>query len=301
MTSLSDLALYGLVGNTPLFPIRTSGATVYVKLEGNNPGGSVKDRAVLGMLIRAEREGRISEGVTVVEPTSGNTGISLAMFGAALGIRVVLTMPESMSEERRKLLRAYGASLELTPAAEGMEGAVRRAREILQSVDRSITLDQFSNPGNPWAHSVLTAPEILGALGTRPIGAFVAGVGTGGTLTGVARVLKATHPDALAVAVEPQESPLLSQGWAGRHGIQGIGANFVPENLDRTLVDKVMTITTEEAKDTARWLSGKHGLSCGISTGANVLAAMRMAQNTPEHLAVVTIQCDRQDKYLSVL
>ncbi|EHM10904.1 cysteine synthase A [Thermanaerovibrio velox DSM 12556] len=301
MTRLQDTALAGLVGRTPLFPIRTRGATVYVKLEGNNPGGSVKDRAVLGMLMRAEALGLLREGAVVVEPTSGNTGIALAMFGAAMGIKVILTMPDTMSEERRKVLKAYGASLELTPGSEGMQGAVRRAEEILKGEPRAFTLDQFSNPGNPWAHSVSTGPEIIEALGYRPIGAFVAGVGTGGTISGVGRILKASCPTAQVIAVEPEESPLISKGTAGRHGIQGIGANFIPANLDMSLVDRVETVNTEEAKETARWLSASHGLFCGISTGANVLAAIRTAEQMPQDQAVATIQCDRQDKYLSVL
>ncbi|ACZ19948.1 cysteine synthase [Thermanaerovibrio acidaminovorans DSM 6589] len=301
MSRMMDLALTHLVGRTPWYPIRTSGAPVYVKLEGNNPGGSVKDRAVLGMLTLAEAKGLIREGATVVEPTSGNTGIALAMFGAALGLRVVLTMPETMSEERRKVLMAYGAHLELTPGSEGMAGAVRRCGEILSETPGAFTLDQFSNPGNPWAHSVTTGPEILSQAGMGDIGAFVAGVGTGGTISGVGRVLKAARGNVRVVAVEPQESPLLSKGSAGKHGIQGIGANFVPENLDMSVVDQVVTVSTQEAKDVARWLARRHGLFSGISTGANVAAAMRIAQELPPDSRVVTIQCDRQDKYLSVL
>ncbi|MCX7828915.1 MAG: cysteine synthase A [Thermanaerothrix sp.] len=301
MIKVSDLPLAGLVGNTPMLPIKTRGATVYVKLEGNNPGGSVKDRAVWGMLLRAERQGLLREDSVIVEPTSGNTGIALAMFGAALGLKVVLTMPESMSEERRKVLKAYGASLELTSASEGMQGAVNRSLEILKAEARAFTLDQFSNPGNPWAHSVSTGPEIVLALRPVPIGAFVAGVGTGGTISGAARAIKAAWPSAQVVAVEPEESPLISKGTAGKHGIQGIGANFIPKNLDLSLVDRVVTVNTEEAKEAARWLSASHGLFSGISTGANVIAAIRLAEEMPNTQAVVTIQCDRQDKYLSVL
>ena len=302
MRRVADLEILRHVGNTPLYRLEdTGGAPVWIKLEGNNPGGSVKDRAAWGMLLRAEREGLLVPGAAVVEPTSGNTGIGLALLGSALGLRVVLAMPESMSLERRGLLRAYGAELVLTPAGEGMQGAVEAVGELLAQIPGSFTVDQFSNPGNPWAHRVTTAPEIAAGLRGASPAAFVAGVGTGGTFTGVTGVLKALFPDLLGVAVEPASSPLLSQGRAGSHGIQGIGANFVPANLDRSLADRVVTVEDEAARDASRWLARTHGIFSGLSTGANLRAALDLAATLPPDRPVVTIQCDRGDRYLSVL
>lgn len=300
---LDELPVVALIGRTPLFRLDgTGGAAVLIKLEGNNPGGSIKDRAAWGMLRRAEVDGLLSEETVIVEPTSGNTGIALAMLGGALGLRVVLTMPDSMSAERRKALAAFGAELVLTPAAEGMNGAVDEARRIVESTPGAFMPDQFSNPGNPWAHRVATAPEIVRGLppGLVPA-AFVAGVGTGGTITGVGSALKMLYPTTRIVAVEPAESPLLSGGEAGRHVIQGIGANFIPPVLDRALLDEVVTVTGDDAIETARWLMRSQGLSSGISTGANVAAALRIARTLLTDDTVVTLQVDRADRYMSVL
>ncbi|MBL3539741.1 cysteine synthase A [Aminivibrio sp.] len=299
---VDEIAIATLIGNTPFFRLEdTGGARILIKLEGNNPGGSVKDRTAWGMLHKAEADGLLNENSVIVEPTSGNTGIALAMLGGALGLRVVLTMPESMSVERRKLLSAYGAELVLTPASEGMKGAVDEAHRIVESTVGAFLPDQFSNPGNPWAHQVTTAAEILRGLplGLTPA-AFVAGVGTGGTITGVGRTFKQLHPSTKIVAVEPAESPLLSKGEAGKHKIQGIGANFVPEILDRSVLDEVVTVSGDEAVETARRLSKKHGLSSGISTGANIAAALKIARTLPADDVVVTLQVDRGDRYLSI-
>ena len=302
MRRVADLEILRHVGRTPFDRIEgTGGAPVWVKLEGNNPGGSVKDRAAWGMLLRAEERGLLVPGATLVEPTSGNTGIGLALLGSALGLRVVLAMPESMSAERRGLLRAFGAELVLTPGGEGMQGAVRAAEELLHRIPGSFTADQFANPGNPWAHRVTTAPEMVADLRGLAPAAFVAGVGTGGTFSGVTGVLKTLFPDLLGVAVEPASSPLLSQGRSGSHRIQGIGANFVPANLDRSLVDRIVPVEDEAALDTARWLARAHGLFSGISTGANLRAALDLAATLPPDRPVLTIQCDRGDRYLSVL
>lgn len=299
---VDKVAISGLIGGTPFFTLEnTGGARVLLKLEGNNPGGSVKDRAAWGMLHFAEAEGILTEKTVIVEPTSGNTGIALAMLGSALGLRVILTMPDSMSIERRNALAAFGAELMLTPASEGMQGAVDEAYRIVASTPSAFLPDQFSNPGNPWAHQATTGPEILHELplGCAPA-AFVAGVGTGGTVTGVGRSLKGVHPGMRVIAVEPAESPLLSEGRAGKHKIQGIGANFIPSVLDRSLLDDVLTVTGEEAIDTAKWLAKKYGLSTGISTGANAAAALRIAKSLPPDEIVVTLQVDRADRYLSV-
>lgn len=300
---LDELPVVALIGRTPLFRLDgTGGATVLIKLEGNNPGGSIKDRAAWGMLRRAEVDGLLGDETVIVEPTSGNTGIALAMLGGALGLRVVLTMPDSMSAERRKALAAFGAELVLTPAAEGMNGAVDEARRIVESTPGAFMPDQFSNPGNPWAHRVATAPEIIRGLPTGLVpAAFVAGVGTGGTITGVGSALKMLYPTTRIVAVEPAESPLLSGGEAGRHVIQGIGANFIPPVLDRALLDEVVTVAGDDAIETTRWLMRSQGLSSGISTGANVAAALRIARTLSADDTVVTLQVDRADRYMSVL
>lgn len=297
---VDGIAALSLVGSTPFARLEGSGGSeVWLKLEGNNPGGSIKDRAAWGMLRNAELEGRLGEGTVIVEPTSGNTGIGLAWLGKALGLKVMLTMPESMSQERRAVLSAYGAELVLTPAASGMAGAVSRAGELVKEIPGSYMPNQFDNPGNPWAHEVTSGPEILVALKGRAPYAFVAGVGTGGTLSGTGRCLKRVFPGIRIVAVEPAKSPVLSGGKAGPHGIQGIGANFVPRNLDRALVDEVRGVSDEEAFEATRWLAREHGLFCGISTGANVAAAFEAARGMGEPGIVVTVSPDRGDKYLS--
>lgn len=297
---VDGIAALSLVGSTPFARLEGPGASeIWLKLEGNNPGGSVKDRAAWGMLRKAEMEGRLKEGAVIVEPTSGNTGIGLAWLGKALGLKVMLTMPESMSRERRAVLSAYGADLVLTPASSGMAGAVSKAEELVREIPGAFMPNQFENPGNPWAHEMTTGPEILLALKGRAPYAFAAGVGTGGTLSGAGRSLKRAFPAVRVVAVEPAKSPVLSGGKAASHGIQGIGANFVPKNLDRALVDEVRTVSDEEAFDTARWLAREHGLFCGISTGANVAAAFEAARGMKEPGVVVTVSPDRGDKYIS--
>ncbi len=297
---VDELVNFSLVGQTPIARLEAPGGSeIWVKMEGGNPGGSIKDRAAWGMLRHAELAGQLNEGSVIVEPTSGNTGIALAMLGGGLGLRVILAMPESMSAERRSVLAAYGAELVLSPAGEGMAGAVGRARSLLAEIPGAFMPGQFENPGNPWAHQVTTGPEIITTLKGRAPYAFVAGVGTGGTVTGVGRILKAAFPGVRVVAVEPAKSPLLGGGTAGSHGIQGIGANFVPKNLDRSIVDGVLNVTDEAAFDMTRWLAREKGLFCGISTGANVAAAFDVAKGMGSPGIIVTVSPDRGDKYLS--
>ena len=301
MLKTDNLQIMDLIGRTPVYEFRPhrDGATVLVKLEGTNIGGSVKDRAAWGMLRFAELEGRLTEGTVIVEPTSGNTGIALAMLGAALNLKVILTMPESMSAERRKVLAAYGARLVLTDAEKGMKGAIEKAESIVAEREKAWMPDQFSNPGNPWAHRVTTGAEILRDLDGRAPFAFVAGVGTGGTLSGVGAVLKRVWPEVSVTAVEPSKSPVLSVGKGGPHRIQGIGAGFVPKNLDPSVMDRVLTVDDDAAFETARWFARRHGLFCGVSAGANLWAAMEIAKEAPGDRVIVTVAPDRGDKYLS--
>ena len=303
MKKINELSIIKLIGNTPLYKLNfeNGGASVYIKLEGNNPGGSIKDRAALGMLKRAEALGQLNEQTVIVEPTSGNTGIGLALLGSALGLKVILTMPESMSLERRKVLSAFGAELILTPADQGLAGSVRVANEILQGNKNAIMLDQFSNPGNPQIHKATTGVEILNQIGNAErISAFVASFGTGGTVSGIGRAIKKANPAVRIFAVEPASSPLLTQGKAAPHKIQGIGANFVPECLDKDVIDEFVTVTDDEALEMTQWLSRKEGIFSGISTGANVNAALKIAKKMPTDKVVITVQPDRGDKYLSV-
>ena len=302
MLDVDSLSIMGLIGNTPLYKIKSDsdGADVMVKLEGNNPGGSIKDRAAWGMLRRAQREGLLKDESIIVEPTSGNTGIGLALLGRALGLKVILTMPESMSVERRTILKSYGAELLLTSASEGMNGAVDAAKAILAEEKNAVMLDQFSNPGNPEAHELTTGPEIIKQIPEgKEISAFVASFGTGGTISGIGRALKKAFPMVEIVAVEPASSPLITQGRAGAHKIQGIGANFIPASLDRTVISRYMTVSDEDAINTAKALALEEGLFSGISTGANVFAALQTAKTLPRGSVVVTVQPDRGDKYLS--
>ena len=291
------------VGETPLVRLNRlpagTGATVLVKLESRNPLGSVKDRIAGAMIEAAEREGELRPGAMLIEPTSGNTGIGLAFVAAVKGYRLRLTMPESMSEERRRLLSALGAELVPTPAEEGMTGAIRRAEALLNETPGARMLRQFSNPANPEAHRRTTAEEIWRDTGGR-VDAFVAGIGTGGTFTGVTSVLKARRSALRAVAVEPAESPVLSGGEAGPHRIQGIGAGFVPENLDVGLIDEVLTIDSDRAEETARRMAREEGILCGVSSGANVAAALALAAR-PESAGktILTIVCDTGERYLS--
>ena len=294
-----------LVGHTPLLqPVRCNEqlhlpATVLVKLEYMNPAGSVKDRVALEMIETAEKEGKLLPGGTIVEPTSGNTGIGLAAMGLARGYRVVLTMPESMSVERRQLLAAYGAQLVLTPARDGMAGAVKKAREIAAGTPGSFLAGQFDNPANPQAHYRTTGPEIWHDTDGQ-VDIFVAGVGTGGTVTGVGRYLKEKNPRVQIVAVEPAASPLLSGGKAGSHGLQGIGANFVPKNFDRSVVDEVLPVWEKDAYAAARLLAASEGLLVGISSGAALHAACELARR-PENAGktIVALLPDTGDRYLS--
>jgi len=299
------------IGLTPLVRLNKLsaglGATVAVKLESRNPGGSVKDRIGLSMIDDAEKRGLIEPGrSTLIEPTSGNTGIAIAMIGAARGYDVMLTMPESMSVERRKLLAAYGATLVLTPREKGMQGAVDAAEELAKTTEGGFVPRQFDNPANPAAHYATTGPEIVEALAGAAPGAFVAGVGTGGTITGTGRYLRDQGFDTLLVAVEPAESPIISQTLRGEeltpapHMIQGIGANFVPSVLDLTLIEEVQHVTGPDAIAMARRLAAEEGLFVGISSGANVVAALRLAER-PElaGTTVVTVAASTGERYLS--
>ena len=292
-----------LVGNTPLVRLNrmTEGclAEVVVKLEFYNPLSSIKDRIALNMIDEAERGGLIRPGTVIVEPTSGNTGVGLAFVCAVRGYHLVLTMPESMSVERRMLLAAMGAELVLTPAAKGMAGAVAEAEKILASIEDAFMPGQFVNPANPAMHERTTAEELWRDTDGR-IDVLVAGVGTGGTITGVGRTLRRRKDGFMAVAVEPAASPLLSQGTAGPHKIQGIGANFVPEILDRKVIDRIVPVTNEDAMATARILAREEGVLCGISSGANVWAALQLAREPQmEGKLIVAIICDTGERYLS--
>jgi cysteine synthase A len=293
-----------LIGDTPLVRLKRvvaeGAAEVCAKLESANPAGSVKDRPAARMLSLAEKSGALRPGATIVEATSGNTGISLAMLAAARGYRCILVMPDDMSLERRRILRAYGAEVVLTPAGDGMVAAVERARAIRSQTDGAWSSAQFENPANPEAHEATTAEEILRQTGGR-LDAFVAGVGTGGTITGVARVLRARVPGVKIHAVEPAASPVLSGGAPGLHGIQGIGAGFVPANFDRALVDEIHVATDVAADRMARRLAREEGLLVGPSAGANVHVAIQVATElarTKPDGRVVTILCDSGERYL---
>ncbi len=292
-----------LVGNTPLVRLdrlsREAGAEILVKLESHNPTFSVKDRIGKAMIAVAEAADQVRPGTTIIEPTSGNTGIALAFLCAAKGLRLILTMPDTMSLERRALLKHFGAELVLTSGAEGMKGAIAKARELAASTAESFMPDQFSNPANPEIHRKTTAEEIWQATGGE-LDLLVAGVGTGGTITGVGEIVKDRRPGCVVLAVEPSASPVLSGGQPGPHQIQGIGAGFVPTILNLGIIDRIMTISNDEALVTARLVAQKEGIICGISSGANVRAAIRAAQ-TPEYRGkrIVTLVCDTGERYLS--
>ena len=294
-----------LIGGTPLVAfdriVQAHGAhaRILAKLECMNPAGSAKDRAALSMIEEAERTGRLTPGATIIEPTSGNTGIGLASVAVPRGYRVIMTMPETMSLERRRLIAAYGAEIVLTPGKLGMQGAVDKAEELKRDIPGSIIAGQFVNPANPAAHYKTTGPEIWRDTdGTVDV--LVAGVGTGGTITGAGRYLKEHKPDVHIVAVEPADSPLLSQGKAGPHGIQGIGANFVPEALDRTVYDEVRTVETADATAMAREIARTEGILAGISSGAAVSAALALAKQ-PAYAGktIVVMLPDTGERYLS--
>lgn len=301
MSILPDIT--AVIGNTPMIRLNrlTAGlkAEVVVKLEFCNPGSSIKDRIALNMIETAEREGIIFPHGTLVEATSGNTGIGLAMIAAAKGYKLIIVMPESMSVERRKLIAHFGAELVLTPAAEGMSGAVKTAEKIVAETPNSFLVCQFSNPSNPETHVGTTAAEILCDTEGK-LNVFVAGVGTGGTISGVGKGLKAVLPDVEIVAVEPADSAVISGNPPGKHAIQGIGAGFIPKNLDRAVIDRIMTVTNDEAIQTARLLASEEGILCGISSGANVSAALKLAADPAyEGKRIVTIICDTGERYLS--
>ncbi len=291
----------GQIGNTPLVRLNrlTSPecAAVWGKMEGTNPGGSVKDRIALAMIDRAEKDGCIRPGDTIVEPTSGNTGIGLSLVSAVRGYKLILAMPDTMSLERRRLLGAYGAELVLTPGALGMRGAIDKAEEIARN-KKCFMPQQFKNPANPLIHEQTTGPEILQALEGK-VDAFVAGVGTGGTITGVGHVLRRHNQQALIVAVEPADSPVLSGGGPGPHKIQGIGAGFIPDILDTKVYQEVLTVSNDDAMQTARRLARDEGVFVGISSGANVFAALQIARRLGPGKNVVTVLCDTGERYLS--
>jgi cysteine synthase len=292
-----------LIGRTPLVRLNRvrprQGAEILAKVESLNPGGSVKDRIAISMVETAEREGRLRPGATLVEPTSGNTGIGLAMVAAARGYHLILTMPEDMSSERRHLLARFGAEIVLTPAIEGMTGAVYAARQLLEQHPDYFMPQQFENPANPEIHRRTTALEILAATDGE-VDAFVAGVGTGGTITGVGEVLKAERPAILIVGVEPSASPVLQGGRARPHGIQGIGASFVPGVLNREVMDRILSVDDDDAFATALRLTREEGLLVGVSAGANVFAAGLLAEELGPGKRVVTVLPDTGERYLSM-
>ena len=294
-----------LIGGTPLVEIphiareRNLKARVLVKLEGQNPGGSAKDRVALSMVEDAEKRGLLAPGSTIIEPTSGNTGIGLCVIAAARGYKCVIVMPDSMSAERQQLMRALGANVVLTPGAKGMQGAIEEAERLHKATPGSFIPAQFDNPANPDAHYKTTGPEIF-ADTDGEVDIFVAGVGTGGTLTGAGRYLKEHKPSVRLVAVEPASSPLLSKGYAGAHGLQGIGANFVPTVLDRTLIDELFPVTEDEAYAAGRLLAAREGILAGISSGAALHAALVLA-GKEENVGktIVALLPDLGDRYLS--
>ena len=284
------------VGNTPIYQLDDT--NIFVKLEKYNLGGSVKDRAVLGMLEEAKRQGKVNEDTIIVEPTSGNTGIAVAILASILGLKAVVIMPESMSLERRTLIKAYGAQLILTPKELGIKGSIELAEKLRGKYPNAISLSQFDNPANPAYHHKTTGKEILEQV--PDIDIFVAGVGTGGTFSGVAKYLKENKPGVLAVAFEPEESPAISKGHGGVHKIQGIGTGFVPENFDKELMDEVYTVSSEEAIEATKDFVRTTGIGVGISSGAAIAGAKKVAAKYPDK-KIVTILPDGVDKYLSML
>ena len=284
------------VGNTPIYQLDNT--NIFVKLEKYNLGGSVKDRAVLGMLEEAKRQGKVNSDTIIVEPTSGNTGIAVAILASVLGLKAVIIMPESMSIERRTLIKAYGAQLILTPKELGIKGSIDKAAEIREKYDNAISLSQFDNPANPAYHYATTAKEILEQVPDLDI--FVAGVGTGGTFSGIAKYLKENKPEVLAIALEPEESPAISKGHGGVHKIQGIGTGFIPENFNKELMDEIYTVSSDEAISETKNFVRTTGIGVGISSGAAIAGAKKLAAKYPDK-KIVTILPDGVDKYLSML
>ena len=284
------------VGNTPIYQLDNT--NIFVKLEKYNLGGSVKDRAVLGMLEEAKRQGKVNSDTIIVEPTSGNTGIAVAILASVLGLKAVIIMPESMSVERRTLIKAYGAQLILTSKELGIKGSIDKAAEIREKYDNAISLSQFDNPANPAYHYTTTAKEILEQVPDLDV--FVAGVGTGGTFSGVAKYLKENKPEVLAIALEPEESPAISKGHGGVHKIQGIGTGFIPENFNKELMDEIYTVSSDEAINETKNFVRTTGIGVGISSGAAIAGAKKVAAKYPDK-KIVTILPDGVDKYLSML
>jgi cysteine synthase A len=291
-----------MIGNTPILKlnniIKDNMADIYLKLEKYNPGGSVKDRAALGMIEKAEKMGLIKKGDTIVEPTSGNTGIALAMIGRLKGYRVIIVMPETMSVERRNMIRAYGAELVLTEGVKGMKGAIAKAQEIAENNKGFYIPQQFMNEANPIKHYDTTAEEIIKDISDLDV--FIAGVGTGGTISGVGRRIKEIKKDVKIVAVEPKNSPVISGGQPGPHKIQGIGAGFIPDIYDSKVVDEVLSVSDDEAFETARLIAREEGILIGISSGANVAVALKIAKKLGKGKKIVTIAPDGGEKYLSM-
>lgn len=294
-----------MVGQTPILQLHhiekleQTQAHLFAKLEYYNPAGSVKDRVARGMLLDALESGKLQPGATIIEPTSGNTGIGLCAIGTALGFEVIIVMPDTMSEERRKLMKAFGAKLVLTPGQEGMTGAINKAKALAKDIPHSFIPSQFTNPSNPKAHYLSTGPEINEQMDGK-VDIFVAGVGTGGTISGVGQYLKEKNPQVQIIAVEPKDSPLLSNGQTGSHQLQGIGANFVPKTLDTHIYDQIITVSTDEAFEAARQLAQKEGILTGISSGAALYAAKTLAKQ-PENKDknIVVLLPDGGDRYLS--
>ena len=291
-----------IIGNTPVVKLRKvvdeDAADIYVKLEYQNPGGSVKDRIALAMIEKAEREGKIQPGDTIVEPTSGNTGIGLAFVCAAKGYNAVFTMPETMSQERRNLLKAYGAELVLTPGSEAMKGAIKKAKELKEE-HGYFEPQQFENLANPEIHELTTGPELVDQFEGKQIDAFLAGVGTGGTLSGVGKVLRKEYPNVEIVAIEPEASPVLSGGEPGPHKLQGLGAGFVPDTLNTDIYDSIIKVGNDTAMDMARRVAKEEGILAGISSGAAIYAAIQKAKELGKGKTVVTVLPSNGERYLS--
>lgn len=291
-----------LIGDTPVVKLNNvvdeNSAEIYVKLEYQNPGSSVKDRIGLAMIEAAEKDGKIKPGDTIIEPTSGNTGIGLAMVAAAKGYKAIFVMPDTMSSERRALLKAYGAELVLTPGAEGMKGAIKKAKE-LKDENGYFEPQQFENPANPKVHELTTGPELVEQFDGETIDAFLAGVGTGGTLSGAGKVLKEKYPDIQIVAIEPEASPILSGGNPGPHKLQGLGAGFVPDTLNTTIYDDVIKVGNEEAMEMSRRVAKEEGILGGISSGAAIVAALKKAKELGKGKKVVTVLPSNGERYLS--